>query len=611
MLDYVSGHRYLSLKHVLDPVEPPRYEFDFRQSSPLDYGTECEIRALFEDTAVSRDYLAAMQALVENRLYQALKECRERQERLLIYEDGGYIASRIYEIEKNPAHPYHSMVKRAIEDRTIIGAVEVTVAGERKNLQAIQQNNGRALFAVLSNARSDIKSICEAVGVGEAVLNASATSFGRLGLPTFQARRIACVGGNGAIGTRLVEQFCALHNSTANVFVVDPAKDAFELALDSSALPHAATRFQHRTLLRYRVADDCSAMSVPHAPNRAAVAGAVRTFLSESNGHRELAIVHGSFTAAELAELWADATEGSGFVATQRAVLPRGAGVWYELRRGAECKQVTLLAALTVFAFDSAIRLLRNGVDTVVGSTGIDIFGAPELDAFLSRPNPSGSADELVLISASSKDNEFRSAVALLNHLLSSLHPSPAAPVHEQLQWFASLYRQEMSFLKDEDYPALQQLFATRTDTESLQLFAEANATMAERAGLRASDATELQEQRLQTFLAAKLRKAISIRKEIRPDIGSIYHLKVNGKAKRIVVMADGFVVNFFARHEKGVKTEYIDPVITMQLLGAVRLSTTVVEPGVHKIDSYLRPQDMALLWSAINENCRPMTIRR
>ncbi len=608
MLDYVSGHRYLSLKHVLDPVEPPRYEFDFRQSSLLDFRTECEIRALFDKPAVCRDYLTAMQALVENRLQHALEQCRERQERLMVYEDGGYIASRIYEIYGDPAHPLHSAVRSAVDDRTIMGAVEVTVAGERKNLQAIEQNKGNALLAVLSNARSDIKSVCEAVGVGEAVLNASATSFGRLGLPTFQARRIACVGGNGAIGTRLVEQFSALHNSTANVFVVDPAPTAFQLTLDAAALPHAATRFQHRKLVRYRVAEDCLAMSVQRAGDRDEVARAVQEFLRQDNAFHELALLNGSLSVEDIEELWTEITLKTEFVVSDAAPIATGAGVSYELRRGTQCKRVSLLTASTVFAFESALRLLRNGIDTVVGSTGFDIFGAPELDAFFTRANPFGGADELVLISASSKDNEFRSAVAFLNNLLKSVRDSPAASPEEQVEWFASLYRHKMSFLRDDDFPALQKLLASQITTESLRTFANANVEIADRAGFRSFDSDE-SLQRLRNFLADKVRRAVSIRKEIRADIGSIYHLRVNGKAKRIVVMADGFVVNFFARHEKGVKTEYIDPVITMQLLGVVRLSTTAVEPGVHKIDSYLRPEDVGLLWSAINENCRPLTI--
>ena len=104
--------------------------------------------------------------------------------------------------------------------------------------------------------------------------------------------------------------------------------------------------------------------------------------------------------------------------------------------------------------------------------------------------------------------------------------------------------------------------------------------------------------------------RAVSIRKEIRPDIGSIYHLVVNGRAKNVVLLADGLVINFFAKHEKGVKTEYIDPIVTMQLLSLVKLSTNAVAPGLHKMDTHLRLEDMKAFWNVVNENCRPLALR-
>jgi CRP-like cAMP-binding protein len=610
MLDYVSGHRYLSLKLVLDPIEPPRYDFDFRQSSPLNLEAEREIRSLFENPTLSHDYIAAMQALGENRLMNALNLCRQRDERLLVYEDGGYIAARIYDLYRDRAHPFHSTVKLAVDDGTILGVVEVTVAGERKNLQAIEQNNGKALLAVLSNARSEIKSICEAMGVGEAVLNASATSFGRLGLPTFQARRIACIGGNGAIGTRLVEQFAALHNSTANVFVVDPSGFPFQRKLDPAVLSHAATRFKHRNLPRYSVSADCLPASLPDSANRDSAVSALRDFLRQDTQYHELALANWPLPPDLLPELWSEVATLTGFRVTQSEPLPDGLGFAYRLQRRDEYRSVSLLVRYAVFSFDSPVRLLRNGIDTIVGSTGFDVLGPRLLDEFFTRPNPHAHADELVLISASSKDNEFRSAVAFLNDLVKLVSGTTGPSTGDQLRWFASLYKDKISFLIDDDFPALQRLLAKPAIRESLRTFADENREIAARADFLPS-APEGYAKQLRNFLEAKIRRAVSIRKEIRPDIGSIYHLTVHGRLKRIVLLADGFVVNFFARHEKGVKTEYIDPVVTMQLLGAVLLSTNRVDPGVHKIDSYLRPKDIALLWSAIDENCRPLNFSK
>jgi len=99
----------------------------------------------------------------------------------------------------------------------------------------------------------------------------------------------------------------------------------------------------------------------------------------------------------------------------------------------------------------------------------------------------------------------------------------------------------------------------------------------------------------------------VSIQKEIRPDIGSIYHLSVKGQVKRVVLLADGLVVNFFARHEKGVKTEFIDAVVTMQLLSLIKLSTATIAPALYKMDTQLRPEDLALFWKAIDDKCRPL----
>ena len=74
-------------------------------------------------------------------------------------------------------------------------------------------------------------------------------------------------------------------------------------------------------------------------------------------------------------------------------------------------------------------------------------------------------------------------------------------------------------------------------------------------------------------------------------------------------LLADGLVINFFAKHEKGVKTEFIDPIVTMQVLSLVKLSTNAVTPGLHKMDTQLRLEDMRAFWNVVNENCRPLTL--
>lgn len=613
MLDHASNHNYMSLKLITHPTQPTRYQFDFRQSSFLETQTEKEIAALYGNPAINGDYLAAMQALAEYRLAGALQKCRQRGEQLIIYEDGGYIVSKIYEIYKNNQHPRHALIKAAVDEGLIAGVVEVTVAGERKNLQVIEENNGQALLPVLSNARSDIKAVFEAMGVGEAVIHASATSFGRLGLPTFQTRRVAVIGGNGAIGTRVVEQLTALHNSTANIFAVDISDRSFSLEIDPQTLPYAATRLKYRRLPRYQIAETCLPVILdqPYServfqPNLAAIGQAIQSFLADASAYTELALTNSyPLPEADLQALWHVVTQESSYRQVETAALPDDGGMRYLLQKGNTQKTVTLLAAFTVLTFKNVSRPLRNGIDTVIGSTGYPIFSAKNLDDFLARPNPSDRADELTLISASSKDYEFRKAIDFLNALL-RLEVDAAIPAEARLDWFANFYRDNISFLAADDFAALQTLLAGPVSETTLQSFAQAEPVLAETMGLVAGREAQWPAL-LADYITQKIRQKVTIRKEIRPDIGSIYHLTVNGQAKRVVLLADGLVVNFFARHEKGVKTEYIDPIVTMQLLSLVKLANTTIQPGLYKMDLELRPEDLAVFWAAIDDYCRPL----
>ncbi len=613
MLDHASDHNYMSLKLITHPTEPTRYQFDFRQSAFLETQTEQDIMAIYEDPAITGDYLTAMQALATYRLEKALHKCRERGERLIVYEDGGYIVAKIYEIYRNTQHRLHELIKTAVDDGTIVGVVEVTVAGERKNLQVIEENNGRALLPVLSNARSDIKAIYEAMGVGEAVIHASATSLGRLGLPTFQTRRVAVIGGNGAIGTRLVEQLTMLHNSTANVFAVARSDQPFSMEIDRETLPYVATRLKYRHLPRYIVADNCLPviLDAPYddhlvQPNPTAIAQAVETFLADPCGYEELVLTNSyPLQEAELSQLWQKVGQESGYRQVDVTSLANKAGIRYLLQKNEARKSVTLLAPATVLTFTNVSRPIRNGINTVIGSTGYSVFSAKNLDDFLARP--ASQVDELVLISASSKDYEFRQVIDFLNILL-KLQVNAPVSADVRLSWVADFYKDAMSFLQGEDFAPLQKLLAEPVTEETLQAFVQAEPALAEAIGLTADNRGQWRD-RLADFLAQKVRQNVTIRKEIRSDIGSIYHLVVNGRVKRVVLLADGLVVNFFARHEKGVKTEFIDPIVTMQVLSLVKLSTTPIDPGLYKMDVHLRPEDMATFWAAINENCCPLRL--
>jgi hypothetical protein len=343
-------------------------------------------------------------------------------------------------------------------------------------------------------------------------------------------------------------------------------------------------------------------------PDQAAIEQSIGTFLANHHAYHELALTNSHpLPEADLSQLWQNIAQQSGYQQYEAIPLPDHRGVRYCLRQGNREKAVTLLAASTVLTFNNVSRPIRNGIDTIIGSTGYPIFSAKNLDDFLARPNKANQADELALISASSKDYEFRRAIDFLNILL-KLQVSAPLPAEVRLGWFADFYRDGLSFLQGEDFAPLQNLLAAPITDEAIQAFVQAEPALTDAIGLTKNNQAEWRE-RLADFIAEKIRQNVTIRKEIRPDIGSIYHLVVKGQAKRVVLLADGLVVNFFARHEKGVKTEYIDPIVTMQVLSLVKLSTTPITPGLYKMDVHLRPEDMSIFWAAINDYCCPLTL--
>ena len=114
----------------------------------------------------------------------------------------------------------------------------------------------------------------------------------------------------------------------------------------------------------------------------------------------------------------------------------------------------------------------------------------------------------------------------------------------------------------------------------------------------------------LAEWVRTKIRRNLAIRKSLHQDVGTIYHIQVDGKYKKLVLLANGFVINFFAKHEKGVKTEYIDPIVTMQMLGVIKLATTeaAIDPGVYRMAQHLKADDMDLFWKALEDKSRPVS---
>jgi len=390
---------------------------------------------------------------------------------------------------------------------------------------------------VISGARDDVKLIFEAVGVAEAVLQAASTALGNLGLPTFGFRQVAVLGGNGAIGVRLVEQLAQIQRSVEHLFVVDPAADSFARRVPVADAQAIAARVAYHHQPRYRVAGTCLPLSLPPdeplAPER--VAARIRTALSAAIACDEAVVrinsrLEACAAAAIIAQLAQDGGDAPVLVA-----LANGAGYTSVVRRGAAMSRVTLLAPETVLVFAELAPLLRAGVDTVIGVSGTAAFSNADLAAFLERTDPPGGSDDLVLISGSSKDYEFQQVLAHLN--------------------------------------------------------GQSNG-----------------EQHSQQARPARAIDGFAIRKTIHPDIGSVYSLTSAQAHKRLILLADGFVVNFFARYEKGVKTEYMDPIMTMQLLGLIRLTHSAAPlcPGLHQAKDVLPPEHMQAFWEALNQRCAP-----
>ncbi|NES64972.1 MAG: hypothetical protein F6K24_06775 [Okeania sp. SIO2D1] len=628
MLDYVSGQSYRCLQMIQHPIEPTQYRFDFMQSSFLQSTDEELFTALYNDSQVNRGYMSAMTTLVETELVRSLQQCIQEKTKFLIFEDGGYAIPLIYQIYQDSSHRWHSLFKKAVDEHIIVGAVEVTGAGERRDLAAIESNQGKALLPVLSTARDDIKTIFEAKGVSQAVIDSTSTALGRLGLPTFETRKVAVIGGNGAIGTRLVEELTEMQNSTSNVFAVDIVDRAFSREIDAERFPYAAIKVDYLNLGRYVVEDNCLPVIMDlsfgnrslHIYNEM-LEKSVREFFSPSSPYEsfEELVFTNSFPHPEISlemlwkeldklnHLWVSIRQESGYVAEKMELLPNGQGMSQLFSKGNLSKKVTLLVSEQVLLFKKVTRLIQNHIDTIIGMTGLPVFDEQDINAFLTRKSNGNIVDELVLVSGSSKDYEFKKAIVFMDELLALLSEK-TIDIEQQLTWYKRYYEQEMCFVADGDMEVIRQVLASGETADSMLAELKQYPELLEDKEL--NDAKpDAWVSSLAESIRQKIKSHISIRKSIHQDVGTIYHIQFNGQSKRLVLLANGFVINFFAKHEKGVKTEYIDPIVTMQLLGLVKLATTekTIEPGVYRVAQQVKTEDINLFWKALDEKSRPI----
>jgi len=628
MLDHVSGQNYRCLRMIQHPIEPTQYRFDFKQSSFLQSADEALFTDLYNDSKVNREYMSAMTTLVETELVRSVQRCLQEKTKFLIYEDGGYAIPLIYQIYNDSSHPWHSLFKQAVDESIIVGAVEVTGAGERRDLAAIESNQGKALLPVLSTARDDIKTIFEAKGVSQAVIDSTSTALGRLGLPTFETRKVAVIGGNGAIGTRLVEELTEMQNSTSNVFAIDIVDHAFYREIDSERFPCAAIKVDYLNLGRYVVEDNCLPVIIDlsfgnrslHLYNQT-LEKFVREFFSDSSPYASFGelVFTNSFPHPDISlerlwqeldklnQLWDSISQESGYVAEKMEFLPNGQGMSQFFSNGNLSKKVTLLVSEQILSFKKVTRLIQNHVDTIIGMTGLPVFDEYDINAFLTRDNRGNPVDELVLVSGSSKDYEFKKAIAFLDELLAVLSEKPIDLV-QQLTRYTRYYEQQMCFIADDDMEMMRQVLTSGKTPDAIVAKLKDYPELLKNSGLKDAQ-PDTWVSGFAEWIRRKIKSNLSIRKSIHQDIGIIYHIQFNGQSKRLVLLADGFVINFFAQHEKGVKTEYIDPIVTMQLLGLVKLATTetAIEPGVYRMAEQIKTEDINLFWQALDDKSRPI----
>ncbi|GEM_PF-752906 len=629
MLDHVSRQTYRCLRSIQHPIEPTQYKFDFNQSSFIHNAEEKLFTSLYEKSEVNRNYMSAMTALVETELVRCVEKCVKQNKKLLIYEDGGYAVPLIYKIYQDSTHRLHALFKKAVDEDIITGAVEVTGAGERRDLEAIQSNGGKALLPVLSTARDDLKVIFEAKGVSQAIIDSTSTALGRLGLPTFETRKIAVIGGNGAIGTRLVEEITEMQNSTSHVFAVDITDRPFSREIDSQRFPYAATKVDYLNLGRYIVEDTCLPVIVDLAfgerhPQLYSdnIEKSVLEFFSSSpkyESFNELVITN-SFPCPEsslqtlwgqtnkLNSLWESIRHQYGYVPQKIELLPNGQGMSQIFSKENSLKKVTLLVPEQILSFRKVTRLIQNHIDTIIGITGLPVLDELDINAFLTRKNiGDNSVDELILTSGSSKDYEFRKVIVFLDELLEIIAEN-TIDIHQQLIWYKKYYDQKLCFISDSETQIIHQVLS---DSETSDFIVDKLKDYPE--FIKSIGLNDVEPSKwlfsLVEWIRHKIKSNISINKSFHHDIGTVYDIQFNGQYKRLVLLANGLVINFFAKHEKGVKTEYIDPIVTMQLLGVVKLTTTekVIEPGVYRMAEHLKTDDMDLFWKALNDKSRPI----
>lgn len=564
LLDHVSLNQYHTLRAMNYSNKKTEYEFDFYSSSLFSIQSEKEIRQLF-DGLNDKSYINSMNALAGYILAKTIEKSLVSKKPFVILEDGGYFVPIIYEAYYQSYHPLHDLISMAIEKKLLLGVVEGTASGEVRDLTCIKQftEEEQKLIPILSGARDELKTGFESKGIASSIIQTTEIALRNLALHGLEARRILVIGGNGAIGTRLIEQLAMYQRVLTHLYLTDINKKAFHYKVDSK---YAAVKSH---------SDNYPIHRLPVLPQDVLLKQLDPSVLANPGQQAKIVVMNHS--DAEEKNL-TNELKKLGYKIVQ--VNKNDQSLDFILKHHQEEIHISFASPSSVVSLEHTLDAIKYGVNTIFGVTGFSVFDESCLDAFLFRHSDSSSTDDLVLISGSSKDTEFKKALLFLNELLTFYQFASDENVNFSLNYFKKLHSQGLK------------LFAT---TAFDHFFSG-----------RDFDIIDMNSKRsLYANLKERLTEKISIRKEITLDVGSIYYIEINGVKKRVILLADGLVINFFAPYSRGASLDYIDPILTLQLLGILQLTKKSTQGGFHSISSELNPSFVEALWSALDSQLK------
>lgn len=564
LLNHVSDYKYYTLRAKNYHNKKSEYYFDFYNSSHFSNPTEKEIRELF-DSVSEKSYFNSMIVLTGYVLKKTIERSLRTKRPFVILEDGGYVLPLIYEAYYHPFNPMHELVVQAMKEKLILGVVEGTTSGEVRDLSCLKQFNEeeQKLLPILSGARDSIKTTFESKGIASSILHSAEVALRNLGLHGFEARKVLVLGGNGVIGTRIVEQLAQHQNTNSNLYNIDIEKQVHRFNIPEVF----KTIHQH---------------SIDHGIKRLQITSEdivitdLNDRLFEKLNEKTRVIIANCFDVNknDLSQLVAK----KGYRLLKKGKHEHSKE--FVLRKKDKKFMVSLMSPSTIISFGSIGEALQHDVDTIIGVTGKSVFDESDLDMFLFRKPRHKHTDELVLVSGSSKDTEFKKALLLLNELMIPAQLTTNEHVVFSLNYFKELHSRNLTLFSN---PFFEEFFSAN-DFNSMDIY-----TQLSRYG-------QLKE---------KISQKIQINKEITTDVGSVYYIEMDGIKKRIILLADGLVINFFATYAKGASLDYIDPIVSLQLLGIYHLTKKSTAGGFHRISEELPTRLLEILWSSLEDQLK------